>query len=107
MIVNLKIKKISCFIPTLESIYPTGSKSDHMRAKDPLVKKLNFQHLMAMFRSIKTSIFDCQLENQKDFCFEPTPEYTDLTGSKSDHRGAKDPLVKKFTFQHLMTIFRL
>ena len=42
MTVNLKIERISCFIPTPESIDPTGSKSDVRGAKDPLVKKLTF-----------------------------------------------------------------
>ena len=43
MTVNLKIERISCFIPTPESIDPTGSKSDVRGAKDPLLKKFKIE----------------------------------------------------------------
>ena len=46
----MKIERISCFIPTPESIDPTGSKSDIRGAKEPLVKKFTFSTFRELFK---------------------------------------------------------
>ena len=57
MTVNLKIEKISYLIPTPESIDPTGAKSDHRGAKDPLVKKFTFSTFKENFSEYKNLNF--------------------------------------------------
>ena len=75
MTVNLKIEKISCFIPTPESIDPTGAKSDHRGAKDPLVKKFTFSTFKDNFSKYKNlNFFTVNLKIKKISCFIPTPE---------------------------------
>ena len=104
---NLKVERISCFIPTLESIDPIGSKSDVRGAKDPLVKKFTFSTFIDNFSKYKNLNFWRSTWKSKGYPALYLPRSLLIQLEPNLTSGApRIPLSKSSIFQHLKTFFQ-